>query len=75
MRNILSITHGEWLTGKEIKEWIAYQLENKTSHKKEAEKMRSYLATLVDDCLYSVFRGTYQSAKERFVVKRRSTGR
>ena len=40
MRNILSLTHGEWLTGKEIKEWIAFQIENETSHFKEAEKMR-----------------------------------
>lgn len=71
MRNILSLTHGEWLTGKEIKEWIAFQIENETSHFKEAEKMRSYLTTLQDDRLYSVHRGDYQSAKERFVAVRR----
>lgn len=71
MRNILSLTHGEWLTGKEIKEWITFQIENETSHFKEAEKMRSYLTTLQDDRLYSVHRGDYQSARERFVAVRR----
>ena len=71
MRNILSLTHGEWLSGREIKDWITFQIENKTSHMKEATKMRPYLDTLQDDRLYSVHRGNYQSAKERFVAVRR----
>ena len=72
MRNILSLTHGEWLSGREIKDWITFQIENKTSHMKEATKMRLYLDTLQDDRLYSVFRGDYQSSKDRFVAVCRS---
>lgn len=71
MRNILSLTHGEWLSGREIKDWISYQIENETSHMKEAEKMHSYLTSLQDDRFYSVHRGDYQSVKERFVAVRR----
>jgi len=32
MKNILSYQCGSTFTGKEIKEWIAYHLKNKTSH-------------------------------------------
>ena len=62
MRNILSFEKGHKFTGQEILDWAKYQIENKTSHEKNANRiMRLYSETLVPDRLYFV-KSNYETA-------------
>lgn len=60
MKNILSYQCGSVFTGKEIKEWIAYHLKNKTSHTRQANYLRRFFS-LKDDKLYSLCKDDYSS--------------
>ena len=51
MKNILSYKKWTPISGKEIKEWIRYNLENETSHSKTAKKMEKYL-NIDDNTMY-----------------------
>lgn len=44
MRNILSYKIGSAFSGKEIKDWCRYQIENKGSHFKEAKRLFQHYA-------------------------------
>ena len=61
MKNILSYKLGTSFSGKEIKDWIRYNIENNTSHFKIAFKMRGYLETLDDDAVYVLYKDNYSS--------------
>ena len=61
MRNILSFQPNTKFRGKEIKEWIKYHLENKTSHSVSAKKMEKYL-NISDDKEYIIELQTQTSA-------------
>ena len=50
MRNILSCKVGTLFTGLEINTWCKYQIDNNTSHKKEAQRISKSL--FQDDILY-----------------------
>ena len=69
MKNILSYAPGTKFTGKEIKEWIRYNTENKTSHSVEARNMVKYF-DIDDNGYYTVCRGTYQASWRTFCVMR-----
>lgn len=53
MRNILA-EHNRRFLGAEIREWIAFHLENNTSHYKMASRMKKYLDTIYDDREYLI---------------------
>lgn len=53
MKNILSFKEGTPFLGKEIKEWINYNIENKTSHSKIACHMSKFL-NILDNELYCI---------------------
>ena len=61
MKNILSYPIGTLFLGREIKEWISYNLKNKTSHTKQARYLRKYL-NVHDDENYMFERGEYVSS-------------
>ena len=67
MKNILSYIPGTKFTGKEIKEWIKFHIENQTEYTKEAKKMVEYL-NISDDAEYWVCRGNYQASARKFCV-------
>ena len=52
-RNILSYTDGQIFTGREIKEWIIYHIEHKTSKTIIATYMTKYL-NISDDEFYKI---------------------
>ena len=51
MLNILSIQNGQWVTGKEINDWCRVQIENSTSHAKDAARLLK--KTYRDDAVYA----------------------
>lgn len=67
MKNILSYLPSTRYKGKEIKEWIIFNIENQTEHTKEAKRMVNYL-NILDDAEYLIHKGDYQASKRRFVV-------
>lgn len=70
MKNILSYPLGTLFTGKEIKEWITYHTNNKTSKSRIAKKMIDYL-TIDDNYLYCLTHGdTCSSRAKDFLVMR-----
>lgn len=69
MKNILSYTPGTKIKGKEIKEWILYNINHQTSLSAEAKKMTKYL-NIDDEKEYIISKGTYQeSARSYQVIK------
>lgn len=72
MKNILSYKLGTSFSGKEIKDWIRYNIENNTSRAKIAYKMKGYLETLEDDVMYVLYKDNYSSCAsyEDYFVKR-----
>lgn len=57
MENILSFDDSSRVfTGAQIKAWITHQLENNTSHAKEASKMRPYM-NISDKVKYQIVKG------------------
>lgn len=54
MKNILSFRPGTKFLGKEIKEWVNYQCENNTSHKKMAQFIRDHYANISDNKYYTI---------------------
>ena len=69
MKNLLSYQHGIKFTGREIKEWIQYQIDNKTSHYKEAMHMKKY-DNITDDVLYCIDKGRYEASERDFLIIR-----
>lgn len=61
MKNILSYQCGSVFTGKEIKEWIAYHLKNKTGHTRHANYLKRFFS-LKDDKLYYLCKNNYSSS-------------
>lgn len=61
MKNILSYPIGTVFSGKTIKEWITYNLENETSHTKQAKQMKRFL-NIDDDGDYMYVREAYPSS-------------
>ena len=68
MKNILSYKSGTLFSGKEIKEWIRYQIENETSHYKEAVDMQRY--DVLDEARYYIYKGNYQASARHFLITR-----
>lgn len=68
MKNILSYKSGTLFSGKEIKEWIRYQIENETSHYKEAVDMQRY--DVLDEARYYIDKGNYQASERHFLITR-----
>ena len=62
-KNILSYVGEHAFTGKEIKEWIIYNLKNNTSKTNVAHHMKKYL-NIEDDELYVIVKNTYSSCAE-----------
>lgn len=60
MKNIISYKIGTKFSGKEIKEWINYHINNKTSHTKQAQCMKKFL-NLKDDEVYILCKENYSS--------------
>lgn len=60
MKNLLTYKIGSVFTGKEIKEWIQFQLDNDTAYKKYAQEMTNYSSLLEDDKKYKLIHGIYQ---------------
>lgn len=58
MKNILSYNLGTCFTGKEIKDWIRFHLDNKTSHSKQASYLKKFL-NLKDNKVYKLEKGYY----------------
>lgn len=54
MKNILSYKENTPILGKDIKDWIVYNIENKTSHYSEAKYMARYLSTIADNEYYII---------------------
>ena len=54
MKNILSYKENTPILGKDMKDWIQYNFENKTSHYREAKFMSKYLETLNDNEYYTI---------------------
>lgn len=54
MKNILSYKANTPILGKDIKEWIRYSIENKTSHYREAKFMSRYLGSILDNEYYNI---------------------
>ena len=71
-RNIISYKLGTRFTGREIKDWIQYHLDNETSHTKVANTMRDYLNRLEDDVMYYLYKENYKSSENynEYLVKR-----
>ena len=53
MKNILSYQPMSTFSGKEIKDWISFNLKNNTSHTKQAKMMEKFL-NLRDDKIYHI---------------------
>lgn len=68
MKNILSYKSGTLFYGKEIKEWIRYQIENETSHYKEAVDMQR--CDVLDEAWYYIDKGNYQASARHFLITR-----
>lgn len=68
MKNILSYKSGTLFYGKEIKEWIRYQIENETSHYKEAVNMQR--CDVLDEARYYIDKGNYQASARHFLITR-----
>ena len=68
----LSYKLGTRFKGKEIKDWIKYNLENNTSHTKVANTMKEYLNTLEDETIYFLYKENYRSSENynEYLVKR-----
>ena len=62
MKNILSYKLGSVFSGKEIKEWINYHLENKTSHTKQALYLKRFL-NINDENHYMLYKDGYPSSE------------
>ena len=56
MRNILSYQYGAIFTGKEINEFIEYNINNNTSHKKDSIRLMKQFI-FKDDCYYCSYPG------------------
>ena len=54
MRNILSLKPGTPIQGIEIRNWFNYQIQNKTSHFKEAKAMKKRFENLKDERFYKI---------------------
>ena len=54
MRNILSYTADATFTGKEILDWVHYQVENKTGHFRNARLILYYYGNLNTETLYTI---------------------
>ena len=67
MRNLLSLKPGTQIKGKEIKDWILYQLEHQTSHYNNARKMQKYL-NIDNEKMYIISKGTYEASERQFLV-------
>ena len=67
MQNILSFQSNTKIKGKIIKNWIQYNINNKTSHTREAIKMLKYL-NINDNKYYYVRKGDYQASERQFIV-------
>lgn len=59
MKNILSYNLNTRFTGKEIKDWIRFHLNNKTSHTKQAYYLKKFL-NLKDNKIYKLQKGDYR---------------
>lgn len=53
MKNILSYNNKK-VSGKEIKNWICFNIENKTEYSRIAKSMNRYLDTLIDNRSYKI---------------------
>ena len=51
MRNILSYQYGTIFTGKEVNDFIKYNIDNNTSHKKDSIRLMKQFI-FKDDCYY-----------------------
>lgn len=69
MKNILSYTSDTKIKGKEIKEWILYNINHQTSLSREAKKMEKYL-NIDDDQEYIINKGTYQASARSYQIIR-----
>ncbi len=58
MKNILSYCKGSTFTGKEITDWCKYQIENNTSHIKEAKRLYPHY-NLKPDRIYELRRRSF----------------
>ena len=56
MRNILSYQYGTIFTGKEINNFIEYNINNNTSHKKDSIRLMKQFI-FKDDCCYCSYPG------------------
>ena len=55
MKNILSYQYPVTFSGKEIRDWANYQIQNNTSHKEQAERiLKLYGDTIVSERKYRV---------------------
>ena len=61
MKNILSYKLGTIFSGREIKEWIKYHIENQTSKTNIAKRMMKYL-NIADNEKYYLSKGNYLSS-------------
>ena len=67
MKELLTYKLGSILKGKEIKEWIQFQLDNDTAYKKYAKEMTNYLSILEDDKNYKLIHGIYQVEENNYL--------
>lgn len=66
MKNILSFDHNAIFSGQEIIDWITYQIDNNTSHKKDAENIKKYLNVNPNE-RYRISRGIYQASEGKII--------
>ena len=70
MRNILSYQYGAIFTGKEINEFIEYNINNNTSHKKDSIRLMKQFI-FKDDCCYCSYPGrVYEHSSVGFIFRR-----
>ena len=55
MKNILSYKKGTSFLGKEIKEWAKYNIENQTSHMKQAKYILEKYSNLKEEEKYIIY--------------------
>ena len=70
-RNILSCIRGTVFTGKEIKDWINWHVNNESSKSHIARQLAKY-DNIDDDALYTIGKGDYRSSNSynKFIIMR-----
>ena len=70
MKNILSYKLGTKFTGKEIKQWVDFQIKNKTSKYKVALQISkdSNFYNIKDDAYYMFYKGKYEESENKYLL-------